>query len=366
MIPFQDLSRQFAAIATETFDAMKGVLEESRFILGPQVEAFEADFARYLGTGSAIGVGSGTDAIVLALHSLDIGPGDEVITTPFTAVPTAMAVLLAGARPVFADIEKEGYGLEPEEARRAGSGATRAILPVHIFGESVDLSGFGELAGERRWELVEDACQAHGARFAGTRVGTIGAIGCFSFYPTKNLGAFGDGGMVVTNRELLAERLRRLRDYGRTGRDVFEEKGWNSRLDELHAAALRVRLARLEEGNEERRRLARLYSSEMEGLPLQLPLEKDQRGHVYHLFVVRAQERDELQQWLAQRGVGTHVHYPQPVHLQPAFAHLGYGPGDFPRAEAASAQVLSLPLFPGLSDGEVREVAAHIRAFYER
>ncbi len=365
MIPFQDLSRQFNDLQTEIEAAIRGVLEGNRFILGPEGEAFEQEFAAFLEHGQAIGVASGTDAILLTLQALGVGEGDEVVTTPTTAVPTAMAILLAGARPVFVDIEENGFGMDPVQAEEAAGSRTRAFLPVHIYGEALDIERLCEIAHALGLPLVEDACQAHGVRFDERMVGTFGAAGCFSFYPTKNLGAYGDAGLVATSDSELAEKLRMLRDYGRTGRDTFMQVGRNSRLDELQAAILRVKLRRLERWNQDRRRLAAIYLEELAGLPLQLPVARPQRGHVYHLFVVATPLRDELQEWLKGREVETHVHYPTPVHLQPAMAGFGFKPGSLPRAEAAAASVLSLPMYPGMPEGNARQVAEGIRAFFE-
>jgi len=365
MIPFQDLSRQFTDLRTEIEGAIQSVLEGNRFILGPEVGEFEKEFAAFLGRGQTIGVASGTDAILLTLKALGVGAGDEVITTPFTAVPTTMAILLAGARPVFVDIEEDGYGMEAAGVAGAISLRTRAIVPVHIFGQALETRQLCETACALGLPLVEDACQAHGVRFGNRMVGTFGAAGCFSFYPTKNLGAYGDAGLVATADPYLAERVRMLRDYGRTGRDTFAQIGRNSRLDELQAAILRVKLRRLDQWNADRQKLAAIYLEELEGLPLKLPVSHSPRGHVFHLFVVATPRRNELAAWLKSKGIETHVHYPAPVHLQPAMAHLGYKRGSLPRAEAAASSVLSLPIYPGMPEGDARQVAAEIRAFFE-
>ncbi len=365
MIPFQDLSRQLDELRADIEAAIRSVLEGNRFILGPELAEFEREFAEYLGHGQAVGVASGTDALLLSLKALGIGEGDEVVTTPLTAVPTTMAILLAGARPVFVDVEQDGYGMDAAEAAQAVSRRTRAIIPVHLYGQSLDIAKLCDTACALGLPLIEDACQAHGACFGKRRVGTFGTAGCFSFYPTKNLGAYGDAGLVATTDPYLAERVRMLRDYGRTGRDTFAQIGRNSRLDEMQAAILRVKLRRLDQWNAERRRLAAIYLEELEELPLRLPVGRGRRGHVYHLFVVATPRRDELQAWLRSRGVETHVHYPVPVHLQPAMAFLGYKKGSLPRAEEAARSVLSLPLYAGMPEADVRRVAAEVRAFYE-
>ncbi len=365
MIPFQDLSGQFADLRTEIEGAIQNVLERNRFILGPEVEEFEKEFAAFLGHGQTIGVASGTDAILLTLKALGVGEGDEVITTPFTAAPTTMAIVLAGARPVFADIEEGGYGMDAAEAAQAISLRTRALVPVHIYGQALSIRKLCETACALGIPLVEDACQAHGVRFGKRMVGTFGAAGCFSFYPTKNLGACGDAGLVATADPYLAERLRMLRDYGRNGRDTFAQIGRNSRLDELQAAILRVKLRRLEKWNADRKKIAAIYLEELEGLPLKLPASRSPRGHVFHLFVIATPRRNELAAWLKRKDIETHVHYPVPVHLQPAMAFLGYKKGSLPRAEAAANSVLSLPMYPGMPEGHARKVAAEIRAFFK-
>jgi len=275
-----------------------------------------------------------------------------------------MAILLTGARPVFADIREGGFGLDPEQAGSAVTGRTRALVPVHLFGEHVETDGLATVARDAGAYLVEDACQAHGARRGKKAAGMSGSAGCFSFYPTKNLGAYGDAGAVATDDADLAARVRALRDYGRSGRDVFAQVGRNSRLDELQAAVLRVKLRQLEEWNDKRRRLAALYNSLLEGLPLELPIEQTPGSHVYHLFVVAGPDRDGLAEALAAKGIQTHVHYPTPVHLQPALQFLGYSSGDFPRAEAAAERVLSLPMHPRLEEADVEAVAREIKAFY--
>jgi dTDP-4-amino-4,6-dideoxygalactose transaminase len=364
VIPFQDLKRQFHDIQSEVEEAIQGVLESGSYILGDEVSLFEREFADYLGGEYAVGVGSGTDAIALTLLALGVGDGDEVITTPFTAVPTVMAIHLTGARPVFADIREGGYGLDAEQAARTVTARTKALVPVHLFGECIETDGLANVARDAGAYLVEDACQAHGARRGEKAAGMSGSAGCFSFYPTKNLGAYGDAGAVATDDEELTARVRALRDYGRSSREVFREVGRNSRLDELQAAVLRVKLRHLDQWNKRRRRLAALYNSLLEDLPLELPIEQPAGSHVYHLFVIGAQDRDGLAEALTGKDIQTHVHYPTPVHLQPALEFLGYSKGDFPRAEAAAGRVLSLPMHPRLEEADVETVAREVRAFY--
>jgi dTDP-4-amino-4,6-dideoxygalactose transaminase len=365
VILFQDLGGQFRDIQPEIEEAVRAVLDGGSYILGEELERFEREFAGYLGAAHAVGVASGTDAITLTLKALGVGDGDEVITTAFTAVPTVMAILMTGARPVLADIAEGGYGLDDEAAAGRITDRTRAIVPVHLFGECVDTGALLSLARESGAHLVEDACQAHGARRSGVSAGLSGAAGCFSFYPTKNLGAYGDAGAVATDDAGLAGKLRKLRNYGRSERDLFMEVGGNSRLDELQAAVLRVKLRYLDDWNARRRRLAALYSELLEGLPLDLPGEQSPGSHVYHLYVVGADDRDGLARALAAKDIETYVHYPEPVHLQPALAFLGHSSGDFPRAEAAALRSLSLPMHPRLTEEEVGMVAREIRAFLE-
>jgi dTDP-4-amino-4,6-dideoxygalactose transaminase len=355
MIPFNDLRPLIARYRQAYEEGLRRVLDRGWFILGPEVEAFEAEFAAYHGAGyHAIAVGHGTDAIELALRAAGVGHGDEVITTPLTAVPTVCAIERAGARPVFADIDPHTCTLDPAAVQAAIRPSTRAMVPVHLYGRPADLAGLLAVARAAGLLVLEDCAQAHGARIDGQPVGTFGDLAAFSFYPTKNLGAFGDGGAVLTSDGALAERIRRLRNYGQADRYQHVERGQNSRLDEVQAALLRVTLAHLDEHNEERRRLAAHYRRFLKGVGL--PAVGPALGHVYHLFVVRHPDRDGLRCRLAARGVGTGCHYPLPVHLQPAYADLGYGPGSFPMAERVAREVLSLPLYLGMSAADLDAV----------
>lgn len=365
-IPFLDLKAEYDAIADEVQRAIARVFERGQFILGPEVQAFEAEFAGYVGVSHGIAVASGTDALNVALRACGIGPGDDVITVAHTAVATIAAIELAGARPVLVDIEPRRYTMDPRALDKAITDRTKAILPVHLYGAPADLAPILDLARERGLRVIEDACQAHGARYRDRSVGGWGDMGCYSFYPTKNLGAYGDGGMVVSNDAALAERARLIRTYGWVERDKSVLRGLNSRLDELQAALLRVRLTRLDEGNERRRALAALYESELSGIPdLELPSEPLGARHVYHLYVVRTECRDELRRFLGGRGIGTLVHYPIPVHLQPGYQDMGYAPGTLPESEKAAGEILSLPLSPGLSDELAMTVAAAVREFFK-
>lgn len=361
-IPF--LPMRLREDADDVRDAIARVIASGWFVLGPEVAAFEHEFAAACGAGHAVGVGTGTDAIALILRALGIGPGDEVITTPLTAAYTALAVMMTGARPVFADIDPRRLTVDPASVERAITPRTRAILPVHLYGQPADMAALETIARRHALAVVEDCCQAHLARAGGRPVGTIGVAGAFSFYPTKNLGALGDGGAVVTNDAALADRVRRLRNGGQVTRYDHQEFGVNSRLDEIQAAVLRARLRRLAGWTDARRRLGGRYRSALDAAAVTVPPECDP-GHVYHLFVVlaggRAGQRDALRLHLSERGIETLVHYPVPVSAQPALASTH--PAACATSEAVCAQVLSLPLHPALSDADIVEVANAVCAF---
>jgi dTDP-3-amino-3,4,6-trideoxy-alpha-D-glucose transaminase len=363
MIPPIDLKRQYASIKDEVEAAVTRVLEGGWYILGEEVTAFEHEFAAYCAVAHAVGVGSGTDALHLALAACGVGSGDEVITVSHTAVATVAAIELAGARPVLVDIDPTCYTLDPDRLEAAITRRTRAVIPVHLYGCPADLGPIMEIAQRHDLFVVEDCAQAHGAAYQGRKVGSWGHVAAFSFYPTKNLGACGDGGMVTTNDPELAERVRLLRQYGWRERYVSNVRGLNSRLDELQAAILRVKLRHLGEWNEGRRRLARLYDERLAGSGVVTPHEPEDAVHVYHLYVVRHPRRDELRASLRGQGIGSLIHYPVPVHLQPAYRDLGYQAGDFPSTEAAAREVLSLPLYPKLREAEVTAVADAVITF---
>jgi dTDP-4-amino-4,6-dideoxygalactose transaminase len=359
-IAFNELRSQYASIREEIDAAIARVLERGWFILGPEVEAFEAEFAAYCGARYGIGVGSGTEALHLALWACGVGPGDEVITVAHTAVPTINAISLTGARPVFVDVDPTTYTMDPAAAAAAVTPRTRALLPVHLYGHPADMAPLRELAERHGLWLIEDAAQAHGARYRGARVGTLGHLAAFSFYPTKNLGAYGDGGMVVTNDATLAERVRRLRNYGQSDRYHHEVLGLNSRLDELQAAVLRVKLRHLDAWTAARRERAARYPAALaRAIP---PTEAPWAQHVYHLYVVRVPQRAAVQEALARAGIGTLIHYPVPAHLQRAYAFLDVARGSLPVTERLAEEVLSLPLYPELPLAQVDEVAATLEA----
>ena len=360
-IEFNDLRPQHRELREEIRAAVEQVLDDGWFVLGRQVEAFEREFADYCGVGHCVGVGSGTEAIHLALLAAGVQPGDDVVTVSFTAVPTCSAISFAGARPVFVDVDHRTFTMDPERLEDAITPRTRAILPVHLYGQTADMDPILEVGRRRGIPVIEDACQAHGAEYRGRRAGSMGTMAAFSFYPTKNLGAAGDAGAVTTSDPVLAERLRLLRNYGQRKRYYHDSKGFNSRLDELQAAILRVKLRHLNRWNEVRRAKARLYDSLLTGVVC--PLEAGYARHVYHLYVVRSRRRNELQRYLAEQGIGTLIHYPVPVHLQEAYRDLGLTLGSLPATEQCAEEILSLPLYPELPDELIVDVAEAINRF---
>ncbi len=371
-VPSLDLLAQYATIRDEVNAAVNGVLESQRFILGPEVAALESEIADYLGCAHAIGVSSGTDALLAALMALGIGPGDEVITTGFTFFATAGAVHRLGGRPVFVDVDPATLNLDPERVADAVTERTRAIVPVHIFGKTADMDALQDVARRHGLAVIEDACQSIGADHRGAMTGTLGELGCFSFFPSKNLGGIGDGGLVTTSDDGLADEVRRLRAHGSKPKYFHHVVGGNFRLDAINAAVLRVKLRHLDAWTEGRRRAARRYADlfaaagllSTDGPVLALPPGDDGGKHVFHQYVIRARERDALQQHLGDSGVGTAVYYPRPLHLQPCFADLGYGEGDFPHSERASLEVLALPMYPELTAELQGHVVDSIAAFY--
>jgi dTDP-4-amino-4,6-dideoxygalactose transaminase len=360
-VPFVDFRSHVAALRTELEGAFARVLNSGIFILGPEGEALERELAGAFGAREAIGVGNGTEALQLALEAKGIGPGAEVVTSPMSAAFTVLAILRTGARPVFADCDPKTLNLDPAEVSRVVTGKTGALLPVHLYGHPADLDPLLEIGSAHGIPVIEDACQAHGAHYKGKVVGALSGLGALSFYPTKNLGAFGDGGAVLVGDPQTAATIRRLRNGGQTDRYRHEVVGMNSRLDEIQAAILRVKLEHLSAFTEARRALARVYLEALRGLGIGLPEEQPYARAVYHLFVIRHPRRDALADALKRRGVSTLIHYPIPLHLQPAFAGLGGRPGDFPVAEQAAREILSLPLYPELTEDQARFVAASVQ-----
>jgi dTDP-4-amino-4,6-dideoxygalactose transaminase len=365
LFPFLDLKAQFAAIRSEVLQAAQRVLESQQLILGPEVAEFEKQMAQAIGVKFAIGCASGSDALVLALQALGIHSGDEVITTPFTFVATAGSIARLNAKPVFVDVDPLTYNLDPEQLAAAITDRTRAILPVHMFGLAADTETIMRLAGSTI-PVIEDAAQAIGARSGRRQVGSIGLLGCFSFFPSKNLGGAGDGGLVTTNDPQLADRVRLMRVHGCRRKHESEVLGFNSRLDTLQAAILSVKLQYLDSWTAARRRNAARYRALFVEFGLQdhaqMPVEDS--GHVYNQFVIRVEQRDALRVHLRQHGIPTEIYYPSPLHLQPAFAKLGYRPGDFPQSESASRQVLALPIFPELREDQQRAVVKATADFF--
>jgi dTDP-4-amino-4,6-dideoxygalactose transaminase len=378
-VPILNLTRQYRAIKDEIDAAIQRVLNSGRFILGPEVEAFEAEIAEYLGVKHAIGVASGTDALLLSLKALGVGPGDGVIIPSFTFFATAGAVVNAGATPIFVDIDPQTFNIDPESVRkvvenppvtRYTSRVTKikAIIPVHLYGQPADMDEIMAIASEHDLYVIEDVAQAIGAEYKGKKVGTIGHLGCFSFFPTKNLGAYGDGGLVVTDDDELAERARMLRVHGSKPKYFHHIVGTNSRLDALQAAILRAKLPHLDEWTAARQRIAARYDELLADLEdLELPRRAPDRTHIFHQYTIRVpnDKRDSLKRYLEEKGIGTHVYYPLPLHLQPCFRELGYREGDLPESERASREVLSLPMFPELHGEEVEYVAEQMRVWYE-
>jgi len=361
VIRFRDLSREVAELREEIDRSISAVLDEARFVLGGPVEQFERAFAACCSARYAVGVASGTDAIAIALRAVGVGPGDEVITQANTCVPTVAGIERAGAVPVLVDVEPETGTLDPACLERALTRRTGAIVPVHLYGQCAEMDAVLAFAHAHDLKVVEDAAHAHGAEYRGRSAGTLGHAAAFSFYPTKNLGALGDGGAVVTNDDDIAVQARLLRNYGERDRDESVLGGWNSRLDALQAAVLSAKLPYLERWNERRRELASAYSEALVGTGLALPSELPGCRHVYHLYVVRTSRRSELRARLAERGVETLVHYLRPVHGHPAYAHLAGPPGSLRESERLAAEVVSLPLYPQLTDGELDAIVEAVR-----
>jgi dTDP-4-amino-4,6-dideoxygalactose transaminase len=356
-VPFVDLAMNCRSIAPEALEAIRRIVERGTFVLGAEVRGLEADFAAYCGVAHGVGMDSGTSALELALRAFDIGPGDEVVTAANTFIATAFAIQYTGARPVLADVDPRRYTLDPAALERAITPRTKAVIPVHLYGQPADMDPILAIARRHRLLVIEDACQAHGARYRGRRVGSLGDAAAFSFYPSKNLGAFGDGGMVVTNDTRVAERLRGLRDYGQPRKYHHTSLGYNRRLDELHAAVLRVKLPYLDAWNAARAQAADAYDRALALLPVGCPARAPEATHVFHLYVVRVRDRGRVQAHLESREIRTGIHYPVPIHFQEACVDLGYHRGDFPVTEQAADEGLSLPMYPELTEAQIRLVA---------
>jgi dTDP-4-amino-4,6-dideoxygalactose transaminase len=363
MIPLVDLTAQYHSIKEEIDSAVLSTLESGHFILGPQVVKFEESIAAYLGVNYAIGLASGTDALVLALRALNIGAGDEVIIPAYTFFATAGTVMSVGAKPVFVDVDPQNYQIDVSKIESAITSRTKAIIPVHLYGHPSEMNPILEIARKHDLKIIEDNAQGFGSEYLGRKTGTFGDIGCLSFFPTKNLGAFGDAGGVVTNDLALAERMRMLRAHGWKKKYYSEEVGYNSRLDALQAAILQAKLPYVDSWNEKRREISKRYSERLAPLGVVVPIEQDWAKHVYHLYIIRSPRRDELQVFLKQKGIASEVYYPLPPHLSVPCRKFGYKEGDFPHAELASRETLALPLYPELTLAQQDEVIAAVGEF---
>ncbi len=365
IVPFVDLAAQYPAIQRDIETALQDIFSRCDFILGRAVEAFEAAFGDFVGVDHAVGVSNGLDALCLSLKALGIGPGDEVVLPANTYIATALAVSAVGARPVLVDCDPETFEMDPMGIEAGLSRRTRAIIPVHLAGQAADMQAVMALAARHGVTVIEDAAQAHGTQYAGAPVGGLGAVGCFSFYPAKNLGAYGDGGMITTRDAALAARLRQLRNYGQQVKYEHVEKGVNARLDSIQAAILNVKLRYLPGWNRAREQHAQAYRNLLEGIgDIRFQSQVPHSTHVYHLFIVVSDHRDALQAHLSAAGIQTGIHYPVPIHLQRAYQDLGYGPGDFPHTEYLAGRMLSLPMYPELQEHQIKRVATAIETFF--
>ena len=363
MIAFFDLKAQYESIRRELEPVVLETLASTEYVLGGRVAAFERDFADYCGSRHAIAVNSGTSALHLSLLAAGVSPGDEVITVAFSFVATVATVLYAGARPVLCDVDERTMNIDSGAIESLVSERTKAIVPVHLQGGPAEMAPILALARRHGLMVIEDAAQAHGASYQGKRVGALGDMGCFSFYPSKNLGACGEGGLVVTDDDALAEKVRMLRDWGQDRKSHHALAGFNYRMEGIQGAVLGVKLRHLDDWIESRRRLAKRYDDALRGSGLTLPVELSEARHVYHLYAVRAPHRDDIRRFLSKRDIGTAIHYPIPIHLQPAYTELGYGKGSFPNAERAAEQILSLPLYPELAEESVEVVCRAVLEF---
>ncbi|HEY3762125.1 MAG TPA: DegT/DnrJ/EryC1/StrS family aminotransferase [Verrucomicrobiae bacterium] len=364
-IAYLDLPAQIRGLRKEIDAALARTLDNCSFCLGPDVAQFEKDFAAYCGAKHCVGFNSGTSALHVALLALGVGPGDEVVTTPFTFVATSWAISYIGAKPVFVDIDDATFNINPALIEKAITPRTKAVLPVHIYGQPFDVDAVLNICRKHKLPMVEDACQSHGAKYKGKTIGTFGEISCFSFYPGKNLGACGEGGGFVTNSDQLAARAKSLREHGSTQRYYHDEIGFNYRMEGFQGAVLGVKLKHLNKWTAERQRVAKRYNELLAGTPLQLPRQADFAESVWHLYVVRHPRRDELKKHLEDNKVGCAIHYPIPLHLQKAYAHLGHKAGDFPVAEKAARECLSLPIYPELTDAQIQRVAEVVKGFFK-
>jgi dTDP-4-amino-4,6-dideoxygalactose transaminase len=365
-VPYLDLKAQLKPLRAEIDAAIARTLDNCSFCLGPDVAQFEKDFAAFCGAQHALGFNSGTSALHVAMLLLGVGPGDEVITTPYTFIATSWAISYCGAKPVYVDIDDATFNLNPALIEKAITPRTKAVLPVHLYGQPFDVDAVAAICKKHNLPFVEDAAQAHGAKYQGKSIGTFGAVSCFSFYPAKNLGACGEGGALVTNDAKLATRAKSLREHGSTVRYHHDEVGYNYRLEGIQGAVLGVKLKHLAQWTRERQRVAARYAELLADTPLKLPTVTPGNESAWHLYTVRSPRRDELKKFLDENKIGNAVHYPMPLHLQKVYANLGYKPGDFPVAEKAAREVLSLPMFPELTDAQIQRVADVVKDFFRR
>jgi dTDP-4-amino-4,6-dideoxygalactose transaminase len=365
-VPYLDLKAQIKPLRAEIDAAIAKTIDNCSFCLGPDVAQFEKDFAKYCGAEHCVAFNSGTSAEHVGLMLLGVGPGDEVITTPYTFVATSWAISYVGAKPVYVDIDDATMNLDPKLIEKAITSRTKAVLPVHLYGQPFDVDGVREVCKKHKLPLMEDACQAHGAKFKGKMVGALGEVSCFSFYPGKNLGAFGEGGALVTNNAEFAKRARSLREHGSTVRYYHDEVGFNYRMEGIQGAVLGIKLKHLSKWTSERQRVAKRYLELLKATPLQLPHEAAFAESVWHCFVVRHPRREELKKYLEENGVSAALHYPLPLHLQKCYASLGHKAGDFPNAEKSASQCLSLPIYPELTDAQILRVVEVIKSFFAK
>ena len=364
-VPFVDLQSEYQMLKEDIDTAVAGVLNRSDYVLGQAVKDFETAFADYCEASYAIGVDSGYSALELILHAYGIGAGDEVITAASTFIATALAISNTGARPVLVDADPNTYNLDPNLLEAAITPATKAIIAVHLYGQPADMDAINAIARKHGLRVIEDSCQAHGARYKGKRTGSLGDAAAYSFYPSKNLGAYGDGGMIVTNDAEIVEKIKLLRNLGQTVRYHHEIKGFNHRLDTIQAAVLCAKLPHLDNGNASRRETAEQFNQRLASLPLVVPQTADWAEPVYHLYVIQVDDREALQAHLSEAGIATGIHYPIPIHLQPAYAELGYQKGDFPVTEHAAERILSLPMFPGMTQEAIEHTVEAVKSFFD-
>lgn len=364
IIPLVDLKIQYQTIKLEVNSAIKNVLESTHFILGEEVENFEQKFAKFSEAKYAAGVASGLSALEIGMRALGIGEGDEVLTPVNSFIASSSAISFTGAKPVLIDCDEDSFNIDPKKIEEEINKKTKAIMPVHLYGRPADMDQILKIAKKHNLKVIEDACQAHGASYKGKKVGSIGTFGAFSFYPGKNLGAYGDGGIITTNNQELAEKVAQMRNYGQTKKYHHEYLAWNSRLDTIQAAVLLVKLKYLDKWNKARRKNATIYNRLLKGLPVITPEIPRDMEHVFHLYIIRFEKRDKLAEFLKKKDISTGLHYPIPIHLQPAYSKLGYKHGDFPVSEKLSGEILSLPMYPELKESEAEYIASCIKQFF--